>query len=1372
MDNEEIYALTHLSMHPIWAKVDDKLLMPLLQQFDQEDSSIGVQYQKDEGERESSSARLMSFFERVIEKELNHIYYLRKRRERFVRAYAQSVSVKEQHQHILNYAKDLGATEAELKKDEAAFSRWFDESAMHDRYTRRISFSEQKIVLCLQRLGPLIVHMLETEDHQFGYRELWLKFNLEKSIKPLFDFDGDDRVLIAAFRCLTQGLQGLPKSEQEKVIESSTLQFIYRTALEKNKNLWIQYEALCLLQTLSFESFLISLKKCLQQAEHKDDFFLRRRVVFLLVHNIAHCPDLEELLSTIVNDPSPYVRQALAQNLDKLTKVSFIQWLPQIALQDDSTQVRAAALLSVIQILNNRYLFPSILEVMGLTLQNNMDKFILRVAFKTIVDGYRVLVKSSPDLAEKWLTTLIPLLDQIHTHSIALNVRRWAAETNEKLWCESVPEAKELWEKLNKIVTTMRKGERVKLPKDLLRKYDKALIGRVMAVMTQNDFGLTISERTRGTLTRGIVFRFKLWRLLYELRNPSPDKRQGFPHTIGRIVKGQIRAPSAILAELAETKVPGEPLFISSEGGYRPYLPLMDDILSCLNHPGSDIKIYTSEGVTTVQASRNILSRLKARWQINFKFAHYAYLRNWLEDSQLNPNNYIHALRKLGFSISFKPYDKKPADPAVTRFFSGFGILSLSEQWEQLKDYFFSVYQNTLSDLTFFVLIAIILFLANQFYVNKKLRKARRALPLVIGGWGTRGKSGTERLKVAMFNALGYSIVSKTSGCEAMFLLAHPFGKTYDLLLFRPYDKATIWEQANLMEFARKFNADVFLWECMALRPAYVNLMQHQWVQDDISTITNTFPDHEDIQGPAGINVAEVIAKFIPKAQNLITTEEEMLPILRDTCDELKTELLEVNWLDTGLLTHDVLARFPYDEHPSNIALVTKLGEKLGIESDFALKEMADRIVPDLGVLKTYPTAHINSRQLVFVNGMSANERYASLGNWIRMHFDTQNPYQDPSIWISTIVNNRADRAARSQVFASILVKDLSADKHFLIGTNLHGLMGYIQEAWNQFAQDIELWPESKSATNDNVEKVLIQFAKRYRISFLQDQVIARLRAMLIGAGLTDSVDDLLSLWSSPDELSKRLSITNLNELSHDIIENHSRNLEELSEYQEFLAVAKRTEMSQRENINNRFRSLLERWFMRKIYVIEDADATGNQIINHIVCKTPPGYKNRMMGMQNIKGTGLDFVYQWRAWNICYQACEKLRQKESALIEQGLSELGLFQDFNLLCEKYVKDSLSEVQNKPVAQQEWFQAEIKRILSNLDLAIKNIKEEINAPRDAGWLEQIYKGVKSILDIDKGIKRRKKADRIYEDLLSERISIQRAIIELQTLNNAQR
>ena len=122
--------------------------------------------------------------------------------------------------------------------------------------------------------------------------------------------------------------------------------------------------------------------------------------------------------------------------------------------------------------------------------------------------------------------------------------------------------------------------------------------------------------------------------------------------------------------------------------------------------------------------------------------------------------------------------------------FNGAAIMPfLSTLWGNFKEYFSAVYQNTLSQLVFFVVSFISYFWARHAYVSRKIRRDREHIPVSIGGWGTRGKSGTERLKSALFSSLALRVISKTTGCEAMLIYSKVSGEQYEVPLFVPSTK-------------------------------------------------------------------------------------------------------------------------------------------------------------------------------------------------------------------------------------------------------------------------------------------------------------------------------------------------------------------------------------------------------------------------------------------------------------------------------------------------------------------------------------------------------------------------------------------------------
>ncbi len=1297
---------------------------------------------------------------------------LRALRDDFNGRYNRSHDENEQREHILVFCRELGASQREVEEDRKALDRWFGHDGLMDRFRKRFAETERQICLILGRLGAVatrgIVEAGSGEDRLF-----WQRIAIEKEVVPLLVHDGDNRVCVAAFNCLATVIRCLSPEGRKESVSGSTLQFVYRCALESGQNVWLQSVALDLLSCLSLPSLETALRKRLgEPSSRPDDIFVRRRAVSILGDVLYEIPSLADLLPVVMEDPSDYVRQAVASAVRHDPGL-----LECVALRDPSPKVRAAAVLAILPLKGDCSFAPGGAGLLDRVMAEDDDPFVLRVCLKVAGDGIEFLAGQGDEAAvNAWREALLPGIVRLHQQAFPLSVRRWAAQAKERLWCVADPGRRALRAGLALEIASMGEGRWRTLPAELTASHDESTVARVVALLSQEGFGCELSRRGgRYRIVKGHRFRFSWWRLIHELRTPTPDKRQAFSHTVGRHFSGAIRTPSAIMAEVSPTKVPGEPLFIAEEGGWRPYLPLPDELLSALQGglPRGGAQIFTSEGITEIIPPRSLVQRLHAALTLTLRFARYARLRNWHSDGLTPPNEYLDAMARLGFTVRFSPHadGNEPADQTVSRFFPLAIPFIDPDLVARATDYFLSVYENSLEDLGIFALILLALFLGERLLLTRTSRRARRNIPLVIGGWGTRGKSGTERLKAALFTANGFGVVSKTTGCEAMILHAFPFDNLREMFIFRPYDKATIWEQHNVMDLAERLDTEVLLWECMGLNPTYVNILQQCWMRDDIATITNTFPDHEDIQGPAGINIPRVMTEFIPKKSTLITSEEQMLPILDEAARRAGTGITSVGWLEAGLLSRDVLQRFPYEEHPYNVALVLSLADRLGFDRDFALKEMAERVVPDIGVLKAYPLAKLRTRRLQFINGMSANDRYGCLENWRRMELDLMHPDDEPGTWVTTVVNNRADRVARSKVFAQILVDDISADRHFLIGTNLHGLMGYLDRALDEHLAGLSLWPDTGGAAAPTPLDILNDTARRQRVPTSHGHLAARLVAML-GGEMAESGRSASSL-AETDSAALREHLVGIGfQYTEHVVHHFERDRRGFDEYRSLAERLEGAGEGERQALDREFRELARKWFKERIVVIEDHHATGEQLINRICDETPPHFTNRIMGLQNIKGTGLDFVYRWQAWDYCHTACGELASENPARVSRALADLAAFQGFGFLCEEHVRETVAAMRHLPVAQSEQFQAEISIIISNLDVAMGEIAAGLNATRKRNLMTRIIDVVEAFLDAGDSIRRRKTADRIYRDLVNERISRQRAAIELQSLIRRQK
>jgi poly-gamma-glutamate synthase PgsB/CapB len=851
---------------------------------------------------------------------------------------------------------------------------------------------------------------------------------------------------------------------------------------------------------------------------------------------------------------------------------------------------------------------------------------------------------------------------------------------------------------------------------------------------------------------------------------------------VGRVAWGELSAPPGRLAEVTATKVPGERVLVPRLAEWGRHLPGPDELLA--RPRGGRRSVYSAFGVSHLEFPD------RARWRalrprLSREYAALSAARwNALTAPELRDRReYLRRLERLGFRLRFEAH--RPEAPAeIVALFEGSddvphappALPALLIPGDELLRRFLDPSATTVNHLAAAGFAALGLFYLRLHEARRRLERARSAIPLSIGGWGTRGKSGTERLKAALFQGLGCEVLVKTTGCEAMVIHCVPGLPASETFIYRTYDKASIWEQHDVVLLAERLQVDVFLWECMALSPAYVEILEQHWMRDDLCTLTNTYPDHENIQGPAGIDIPQVMTRFIPRGRAVFTAEDQMTPILREAAQAADTALVEVRWRDHALLPADLLARFPYDEHPRNVALVLKLAEALGVERSVALKEMADWVVPDLGVLKTYREARWRGRRLVFSNGMSANERTGFLNNWARCGFDAFHP-DDAGEWVVTVVNNRADRVSRSMVFADIVVRDAPADAQVLIGTNLAGLSGFIAESLERrlaeitlvHADEAALPPEERLAlVEERVERALLWV----RIGAVGAARLAR-EAGAIAAGLGVEGAPSAELFEDPVGAGT-MTLAASRDAVRPLLEpalapwaallgpegpDAVRHLVELTSRHAAVvawrsglraALASGAEAARRHE--EAFRALVRELFLATIVPLHDPSLTGDQVIDAVARACPPGFRAHVMGLQNIKGTGLDFAYRWVNFEATTRALEQLQLLDGADAVSAAKRIVEAKDNGVLALSLVEESLRRTAAYAAAPHD---QELDALADRAQERLREKEATLGsraAPARAGWVQRLEK----VLDVWDGIMRRRRAEAVLDDLCAGRIS----------------
>jgi len=206
--------------------------------------------------------------------------------------------------------------------------------------------------------------------------------------------------------------------------------------------------------------------------------------------------------------------------------------------------------------------------------------------------------------------------------------------------------------------------------------------------------------------------------------------------------------------------------------------------------------------------------------------------------------------------------------------------------------------------------------------------------------------------------------------------------------------------------------------------------------------------------------------------------------------------------------------------------------------------------------------------------------------------------------------------------------------------------------------------------------------------------------------------------------------------------------------------------------VSDRVREFLSRAFMRSLHSIDNAHATGDQIVDEIARNTPPGHTIRIMGCQNIKGTGLDFVYRWVSYDkVLERAPDLLASSESARLEAMRWYAG-YKDYGVIGAPAALDALTQASaarpNQTAAARQQLEVAMAHVRDQMEQAGRSLGETSKR----GVASHVFEIFEQVLEARDSRKRRIRADGVLRELVRERISHARAEVVLRDLTKRQK
>jgi hypothetical protein len=190
---------------------------------------------------------------------------------------------------------------------------------------------------------------------------------------------------------------------------------------------------------------------------------------------------------------------------------------------------------------------------------------------------------------------------------------------------------------------------------------------------------------------------------------------------------------------------------------------------------------------------------------------------------------------------------------------------------------------------------------------------------------------------------------------------------------------------------------------------------------------------------------------------------------------------------------------------------------------------------------------------------------------------------------------------------------------------------------------------------------------------------------------------------------------------------------------------------------------------------LDDPSASGDSVVDVIAQGAPPGSTSRIYGVQNIKGTGLSFVYRWLSVERVERWLAELsddRQRERW--RDTLAQIAAYQGFGVIDGLLVEQRLGDTTLRARLAMAGLASPTDQAVENARRGAATARERLGrqGTRDRSWLTaQLVAGLERFADFIDSVRRARTVDRVYDDLAHRRVGRRRAAEAIRAMHARQ-